>query len=76
MTDCQNHRDLHARKEAAKEICNRTRDDAIAAFEINLPSTTDDENRFETLGLPGFASFTKALRHNPDNGLVETGTFA
>ncbi|MEM9566925.1 MAG: phosphatidic acid phosphatase, partial [Cyanobacteria bacterium P01_E01_bin.34] len=76
MADCHNHRDLPVRREAVKDLRDRVRDDAFAAFDVNIPLVNDDEKRFEELGLPGFASFTKALRHNPDNGLVETSSFA
>ncbi|MEM8714524.1 MAG: phosphatidic acid phosphatase [Cyanobacteria bacterium P01_G01_bin.4] len=76
MADCQNHRDLPARRDAANELRDRVCDTAVAGFDLTSPATNTDETRFEALGLPGFASFTKALKHNPDNGLVDTGSFA
>lgn len=61
------------RKQAAK-IRNLTRDNALDDFTTSLPPTNEDEKNFEKIGLPGFASFTKALKHN-SIGLVNPASF-
>ncbi len=48
--------------------------DAFEAFITSLPPTNGDEERFNRLGFPGFASFTKALAHN-EIGLVKQPSF-
>lgn len=64
-------RDDEARRKEASIIRDLTRDDAFDAFVTSPPPTNGDEKRFEQLGFPGFASFTKALAHDPNNGLVK-----
>ena len=68
MTDSDN------RRREARQVRNLVRNDAFDAFETSPPQNNGDEERFEQLGLPGFASFTKALRHNLI-GLVEPSSF-
>lgn len=65
---------LEARRKKASEIRNLTRDDAFKDFETSSPPINEDEQRFSEIGLPGFASFTKALKHNA-KGLVEPFSF-
>ncbi|WP_041661555.1 phosphatase PAP2 family protein [Acaryochloris marina] len=67
-------RDFAERLNQANEIRDLTRDDASNDFSTEQPPTNDDEARFKQLGLPGFASFTKALGHQ-DNGLVQEQSF-
>jgi len=62
------------RKQKASEIRNLTRNDAEHEFSTNQPDTNGDEAKYAQLGLPGFASFSKALCHN-DNGLVQEQSF-
>ncbi len=53
---------------------NQDLEDAFKAFiTLSLP-TNGDEERYEQLGFPGFASFSKALAHNTI-GLVEKSSF-
>ena len=67
--------DLRDRRQDAKSVRKLARKEAFDAFELTPPETNRDEERFEKLGLPGFASFTKALRHDPVNGLVDPKSF-
>lgn len=57
------------RKEASK-VRDVARDDAFNDFKTFPPPTNGDEERFNNLGLPGFATFTKALKHD-SKGLVD-----
>ena len=68
MTDPDN------RRREARQVRNLVRNDAFDAFATSPPQNNGDEERFEQLGLPGFASFTKALKHNL-MGLVEPSSF-
>ena len=67
-------RDFDARRKEARELRNRIRNAAFEAFTTSPPPTNRDEERFRDLGLPGFASYTKALAHDP-LGLVEPPSF-
>lgn len=67
-------RDLEVRRKQVGKIRNLTRDDALDDFQTLLPPANKDEKRFEKIGLPGFASFTKALKHD-SIGLVEPLSF-
>ena len=67
-------RDFSARKERAEEIRELVSEDAENGFITSIPPTNEDEARFEELQLIGFASFTKALKHN-SMGLVEKASF-
>ncbi len=66
-TDCEQNdrgRNLAARRKQAAKIRDLTRDDAFNDFETAIPPNNGDEKRFEKLGRPGFASFSKALKHD------------
>ncbi|MGF1460327.1 MAG: hypothetical protein ACFBSG_15040 [Leptolyngbyaceae cyanobacterium] len=63
-------RDFEGRRTEASNRRDQKRDDAFDGFDLRLPETNGDEQRFDELGFPGFASFTKALAHNA-NGLVD-----
>ncbi|WP_199194208.1 hypothetical protein [Pleurocapsa sp. CCALA 161] len=52
----------------------QTLNDAFDALITSSPLINGDEKRYEQLGLPGFASFTKALAHN-SIGLVEQSSY-
>lgn len=65
---------LIGRRREASQVRKKTRNDAFDEFEISLPPNNGDEKRFEKHELTGFASFTKALKHNPI-GLVEPSSF-
>ena len=67
-------RDFEVRRKQAGKIRNLTRNDALDGFTTSLPPTSEDEKKFEEFSLPGFASFTKSLKHNSD-GLVEPLSF-
>ena len=62
-------RDFESRQQAAKDVRNRTRDEAADAFSTASPIVNGDQRYFQEEGLPGFASFTKALAHD-SMGLV------
>lgn len=66
--------DFELRRKEASKIRDLTRDDAFNDFKTSIPRSNKDEERFKLLGLPGFASFTKALKHN-SIGLVEKSSF-
>lgn len=68
-------RDLEERRKQAKEIRDLTSKAAFKEFETSQPPTNRDEEWFEQLDLPGFASFTKALAHDPNNGLVNKSSY-
>lgn len=61
--------DFEARKQKAAHVRNQARNEAKTAFDTTPPLTNGDQEDFEKLGLPGFASFTKALKHD-DDGFV------
>ena len=67
--------DFRKRRREARRVRNVARNLAQDEFTIDLPETNEDEQRFAELGLPGFASFTKALKHNENNGLVIDSSF-
>ena len=67
--------DFRKRRREARRVRNVARNLARSEFTTELPETNNDEQRFADLGLPGFASFTKALKHNEDNGLVIDSSF-
>ena len=66
--------DFEVRRKQASKIRNLKRDEALDDFETFLPPTNGDEKNFSKIGLPGFASFTKSLKHN-EIGLVELFSF-
>ncbi|PSN76968.1 phosphatidic acid phosphatase, partial [filamentous cyanobacterium CCP4] len=75
MSDCHFYaqrpgRDFEARRNEARALRDQKRDKAFDEFSLDSPATNCDEERFEQIGLPGFASFTKALVHD-DKGLVD-----
>lgn len=78
MNDC--HQDplhqhsLEDRRAAAGTVCDKKRDDTFQEFDICPPETNGDEQRFEQIGFPGFASYTKALAHNA-NGQVDYNSY-
>ncbi|MBE9112392.1 phosphatidic acid phosphatase, partial [Nodosilinea sp. LEGE 07298] len=63
-------RDFEARRKEARDLRDRKRDEAFDGFNFDVPPTNGDEERFEHIGFPGFASFTKALVHDA-KGLVD-----
>ena len=67
-------KNFEQRREEAVGTRKLTIKDAFNAFITSPPPTNGDEERFENLGFPGFASFTKALAHN-EIGLVEKSSF-
>ena len=67
-------REFRSRRQEARTKRKLTLKDAFNDFTISQPSTNGDEEKFEQLGLPGFASFSKALAHNTI-GLVEASSF-
>lgn len=67
--------DFRARRREARRVRNIARNRARDEFILDPPETNDDEQRFADLGLPGFASFTKALKHDETNGLVIDSSF-
>lgn len=75
MSDCyfsaqRPGRDYEARRNEARTLRDQKRDEAFDGFSLDTPPTNGDEERFEQIGFPGFASFTKALVHD-DKGLVD-----
>ena len=66
--------DLRKRRREVRRVRNIARNLARDEFIIDPPENNNDEQRFKALGLPGFASFTKALKHN-DNGFVIDSSF-
>jgi len=72
--DQQPMRDFDTRRHEVGKIRDLARDNALSEFSTGQPPINTDEARFEALGRPGFASFTKALSHN-DNGLVQELSF-
>lgn len=66
--------DFRTRRREARRVRNIARNRARDEFIIKLPETNNDEELFKGLGLPGFASFTKALKHDA-NGLVVDSSF-
>ena len=76
-TNCQQNdqgRDLPTRRKQAAKVRDLTRDDAFKDFETATPPDNGDEKRFEKLGRPGFASFSKALKHD-SLGFVNPASF-
>lgn len=67
-------RRFRARRREAIEVRNAVRNAADRDFIVSSPPTNGDEKAFERLGLPGFASFTKALSHDA-LGLVDPSSF-
>ena len=70
----KNRRDFKMRRRAANEIRKDVSANAADDFVIATPPTNGDEERFEEIGFPGFASFTKALNHDA-NGFVKPSSF-
>ncbi|WP_026101246.1 phosphatidic acid phosphatase [Synechococcus sp. PCC 7336] len=66
---------FNVRRKDARAIRNDVEREAFDAFETTPPETNGDEARFDSLDLPGFASFTKALSHNSEDGLVDPASF-
>lgn len=73
-TEPREERDLDARREEASELRDEIRDLAAEEFITSQPRTNGDEERFEKLNRPGFASFTKTLSHD-SRGFVEEMSF-
>lgn len=69
------NRDFEGRRNEANSARDQKQADAFNEFDICPPETNGDEQRFEQLGFPGFASFTKALVHH-GNGQVDPSSFA
>ena len=67
-------KDFEQRREEAVDTRKLTIEDAFKDFTTSPPPTNGDEERFNNLGFPGFASFSKALAHNA-SGLVEKSSF-
>ncbi len=67
-------KNFEQRREEAVGTRKLTIKDAFNAFITSPPPANGDEECFENLGFPGFASFTKALAHN-EIGLVEKSSF-
>lgn len=68
--------DLASRKTDVANVRKSTTSDTLKEFDcISPPDNNGDEKRFEDLGLPGFASFTKALIHHSSDGLVDKESF-
>ena len=65
---------FRARRKEANRVRNIARRLARTDFILEPPETNNDEQRFANLKLPGFASFTKALKHDK-NGLVIDSSF-
>ncbi len=63
-------RDFEARRNQVRTLRDQKRDEASNEFSLDTPLTNGDEERFEHIGFPGFASFTKALVHDA-KGLVD-----
>lgn len=74
MTNNQSDRDFNARRHEVGKIRDLARDNALSEFSIDHPPVNGDEATYLALGLPGFASFTKALSHD-NNGLVQGVSF-
>ncbi|MBE9180893.1 phosphatidic acid phosphatase [Oculatella sp. LEGE 06141] len=73
MYDCQHdlhHQDFEGRRTSASNVRDQARDAAFDAFDICPPAVNGDEQRFEQIGFPGFASYTKALAHDA-SGMVD-----
>ncbi len=66
--------DFAERRRDIREVRKAIRQDVLDDFVTTPPETNGDEERFKNLGFPGFASFTKALKHNA-NGLVDPQSF-
>jgi len=67
--------DFRERRKKARRVRNMVRNMARDEFITDPPETNNDEQRFAELKLPGFASFTKALKHDENNGLVIDSSF-
>lgn len=67
-------RDFDTRRHEVGKIRDLARDNALSEFATGQPPANGDEAKYEALGRPGFASFSKALSHN-DNGLVQELSF-
>lgn len=76
MSNCPQNspRDFNARRDEASRLRDEKRLDAFNDFDLTEPEKNGDEGRFEYIGFPGFASFTKALSHDA-NGLVSPASF-
>ena len=68
------NRDFRQRRQEARIKRKLTLRDAFDAFITSPPPVNGDEERFNNLGFPGFASYTKALAHDKI-GLVEPSSF-
>lgn len=66
--------DLQARLAKIKDVRDAALKEAVEEFDTNPPKRNTDEERFKRVGFPGFASFTKALKHDTD-GLIEWDSF-
>lgn len=66
--------DFECRQQGASLKRKQTLNDAFNAFLTSSPSINGDAERYEQIGFPGFASFTKALAHN-SIGLVEQSSY-
>ncbi|NEQ54709.1 MAG: phosphatidic acid phosphatase, partial [Leptolyngbya sp. SIO3F4] len=72
--DPKNRRDFRLRRQESNQIRRQVRASAADDFVVSVPPVNGDEERFEQIGFPGFASFTKALKHDA-NGLVKPESF-
>lgn len=72
--DPKDRGDFRERRRDANEIRRQARESAANEFIVDVPPTSGDEERFEQLGFPGFASFSKALAHD-SNGFVQPSSF-
>ncbi len=73
-SDPKDRRDFRMRRRAANEIRRKVRASAADDFVVAVPPINGDEERFEKIGFPGFASFTKALKHDA-KGFVKPSSF-
>ncbi|MBT9312174.1 phosphatidic acid phosphatase [Leptothoe kymatousa TAU-MAC 1615] len=74
-SNSKDRRDLRERRRAANEIRREVGKSASDEFIVTVPPDNGDEKRYEDIGFTGFASFTKALKHNATNGFVEPYSF-
>ena len=68
------NKDFRRRRQEARIKRELTLRDAFNSFITSPPAVNGDEERFDNLGFPGFASYTKALSHD-DIGLVQPSSF-
>lgn len=66
--------DFQARRQSALHVRDQARNAAASAFNTSPPPLNGDQEQFDELGVPGFAAFTKSLKHN-SIGLVEQKSY-